>query len=158
MRLSKEKDSYSPDNVVVVTVASCLSSIAVVGLFYIALSTELLMTFLIASVWGVFGNFLVAGSLHLVQKILMRLPPSWLVVPSLGTFISVFSFLFYVYWEVKSRHVPGSPFSSPPPLVSSVFWSALMISVLLSSIAALIAYCAMGAYQNRERSIELDLD
>jgi hypothetical protein len=158
MQLSPENDTYSAENLVVVTVASCFSSIAIVGLFYVAISTELLMTFLIAAAWGVIGNFVVAAILLLVRKILLRLPPSWLLVPVLGTSISVFSFLLYVYWETARSHVPGGPFSSPPPPISSVLWGALLTSVLLSSMGVLIAYCGLGAFQNRERSTVFHLD
>ena len=158
MQRESDINSYSPDNLVVVTVASCFSSIAIVGAFYWAVDSELMLPFLITSVWCVVGNFAVTVSLVFLSKILKKLPPSWLVVPVLGTFLSVFSFLLYGHWNAASRYVPGDPFLSLPPPVSVVIWGALKISLVFSSIAVLAAFGSLGAFQARERSIKLDLD
>jgi hypothetical protein len=158
MQREPDNNSYSPDNLVVITVASCFSSILVVGLFYLAVSSELMLAFLSASAWVVVGNFSITVSLIPLRKVLRSLAPAWVVIPILGTFLSVFSFLLYVHWNVVSRYVPGDPFLTSPPPVSEVIWEAFKIILVLSFIAVIMSFGSLGAFQAREGSVSLDLN
>ena len=152
-----DNDSYSPDNLLVVTSASCLSSITLEGIFYWGISSELVMTFLIASIWCVVGNFSVLIVTIPLGKSIKRLLPSWLLVPSFGTTLSVFSYFLFAYWRAVSDYIPNSPFSVPPPMLSHVLYVASIINLLFGSISVFVCLAAFGMYRARDRALDLRL-
>ena len=147
----KQKHSVIPGPVIEIISISQLVSI-----FYFSSMATNSYTATVAT-WCILSILIVVSVAYLLKKILPWFPPSWIAVPFAGTFLFVFSAAFYLQWLAVSNYSPADPFSSKPPAFESVFYSALIISVLLSFLSIGTAFVAYASWLTREKGTTIKI-
>jgi len=156
----RQHDSYTIDNLIVVSAASGGSLILTILLYFWLTASHdypVPSDFLVVSLWSLAATIVTSSASFLFRRMFGRFPPSWFIVPLGSAFLFIFSQWIYLYWVTVSKYSPGDPFSREPPSFEAIIYSALWISALLSVLSICITFISYVTWLGREKEQKFDL-
>jgi ribose/xylose/arabinose/galactoside ABC-type transport system permease subunit len=114
--------------------------------------------FLISGLWSVVAYFFVGITLAKFNSVVKKWMPAWVVIPTVGTFVFIFSFWSVAYWNTVRNYVQDSPFHKLIPDLVQWYASAAFVDVIMSAIAIFVSFVAFGAYSYRDRGAGLHIE